>query len=779
MSNKKSGIRLFGQAPTLIRPGGLSASSPGQLLQQALAHAQSGRSRDAETALLALLKLQPSNFDALQLLGTLYLKTRRWDAGVDMLRQAIRAQPGFAPAHNNLSIGLRELGLVDESVSASRQALTLKPDYLEAKINLGNTLRHAQRLDDATAHYHQALTEHPEEARLLLGLGLTQQDQGDLSSAANSLRLALERQPDLIEARYALGAVLEQDGQAQIAIDTLAPLLELWPHHARGWNVRGLALHSLRRLPAARQAFQQAIASDPEAADAYANLAALLEDMGAYEEALASYRRALQKGADRALILRQVGDLQASFRHYEAALTTFTELCQEAPETAFAQAGLLIQKLRCFDWNGLEALRQQLHDDVLGGQQRIQPFDALAFFDDPAVHQQAALQDVSDRRPPDAALWPECGEQDRTVRLAYVSADFHEHATMHLMKDVFECHDRTRFELTAVTLGPPLEPERQAWLHAHFDRVIDGTGVDDRTLIERLRALKLDLAVDLKGHTRDARFDLFHQRIAPIQVSYLGHPGPCGSPSIDYVLGDAIVTPFEHQVHYLETIWQLPGAYQANGRLEPRPLEPETGRQKEGLPEEGFVFACFNNSYKITPELFEIWCQLLDQVAGSVLWLLGNDAAAEERLRAQARLRGVDGERIVFAPRRSRQAHLARHGLADLFLDTLPYGAHTTASDVLRMRGVMVTCQGRSFPARVGSSLLHAIGCPQLVTQDLDGYRALALRLALDPALLASQKLAIAQGVECSELFKPECFTRHLETAYLGMLARRSTTFAA
>jgi len=770
MSTPKSGIKLFGAAPSLLKRPPTSTLTPEQRFAQAVALLREGRSMEAETVLKSLLQQTPQHFDALQMLGMLHLKGQRWQAGVEALQKAIALHGSFAPVYNNLSIGLRELGRVEESLAASDQALTLKPDYLEAWINKGNTLRRTHRWSEALAHSDEALRHYPAEARLLLGKGLALQALERLEESAEVLRQALTLNPQQTEAHYALGAVLEEAGQPRQALDSLAQALAQDPKHARAWNVRGLALQTLRQQTAADQAYRQAIALAPQAPEAHANLATLLEERGLYELALASYQKALDLGGECRALLRHVGDLHAAFRQHQLAVQTFRALCAIDPMAEFAQAGLLTNQMRCFDWTDLEQLRATVREGLLAGQHRLLPFDALTCFDDLSLQLEAARQNVARLQAPQPVAWKVPAKESRRLRLAYVSGDFHDHATMHLMQEVFECHDRERFEIIAVTIGPPLTQQRLAWMNHHFDRVIDAGELDDASLIDSLRAMELDLAVDLKGHTRDARFEVFHQRIAPVQVNYLGHPGTTGSESMDFILGDAVVTPLEHQRFYTEKIWQLPGCYQANARLQPEALPPPPAPAEEGLPAQGFVFCCFNNGYKITPELFDVWCDLLRAVDGSVLWLLGNEPDAQIRLQQEAKSRGIDAERLVFAKREPHAKHLARHALADLFLDTLPYGAHTTASDALRTGGVMITCQGNSFPARVGASLLTAIGCTEYITHDLEQYRQLALDLARSPQRLAAARQQVRNGALRSTLFEPVVFAKQLEEAYLAML---------
>ncbi len=361
----------------------------------------------------------------------------------------------------------------------------------------------------------------------------------------------------------------------------------------------------------------------------------------------------------------------------------------------------------------------------------------------------------------------ERGRRDK-LRIAYLSADFQDHATAHLMAELFERHDHSRFEVMAISFGiGDGSPMRQR-LAAAFDRFYDACQRSDEDTARFLYGQKTDIAIDLKGHTRGARPGILAYRPAPVQVSYLGYPGTMGAQFIDYIVADKIVIPPGHESFYTEKIVRLPDCYQVNDRK--RAVAEHTPERREaGLPQEGFVFCCFNQNWKITPDVFDVWMRLLRTVSGSVLWLVHDSKETERNLRSEAQARGVDGARLIFAPRLPSEVHLARHRLADLFLDTLPYNAHTTASDALWTGLPVLTQLGEGFAGRVAASLLSAAGLPELITHSIADYEALALRLANDTILLKGYRDRLNANRAVLPLFDTDRFRLHLEAAYLQM----------
>ena len=371
-------------------------------------------------------------------------------------------------------------------------------------------------------------------------------------------------------------------------------------------------------------------------------------------------------------------------------------------------------------------------------------------------------------RPPQ--LWKGGAWRNDKIRIAYVACGFHQHPTAYLTAELIEIHDRSRFEVLGISLGQDDRSDIRARLVRAFDQFHDVRSKGDREVAALLNDLRIDIAVDRSGYIVNARPGIFAVRAAPIQVNYLGFPGTLGASFYDYILADATVLPFDQQRFYSEKIVHLPDSYQVNDSK--RPVARTPTREEAGLPAEGFVFCCFNNCYKITPPVFEVWMRLLDRVAGSVLWLYCDRAAAETNLRREAAARGIDPGRLVFARRMPLADHLARHRLADLFLDTLPYNAHTTASDALWVGLPVITCRGQSFAGRVAASLLRAMGMPDLVTDDLEEYERLALRLASEPPALRELGQRLRQSRLSQPLFDTDRYRRHIEAAYVKMWER-------
>jgi predicted O-linked N-acetylglucosamine transferase (SPINDLY family) len=358
------------------------------------------------------------------------------------------------------------------------------------------------------------------------------------------------------------------------------------------------------------------------------------------------------------------------------------------------------------------------------------------------------------------------------IRIAYLSADFRSHAVSHLLAGLIERHDRARFETIALSFGPDDGSEMRSRLSSAFERFIDVSDKSDREIAAMLRGLEIDIAVDLMGYTQDSRTGIFALRAAPVQINYLGYPGTMGADFMDYILADRTVIPERQQGDYAEKVVCLPDSFQPNDDAR-RIAERTPTRAEAGLPERGFVYCSFNNNYKITPAVFDIWMRLLRKIEGSVLWLRHSSTATADNLRREAGARGIDASRIVFAGQTKRlEDHLARHRLADLFLDTLPYNAHTTASDALWAGLPVVTCLGTTYAGRVAASLLHAVGLPELITQSLEDYEALALRLAMETDTLSAIKAKLARNRATHPLFDTDRYRRHLESAYATMWER-------
>jgi protein O-GlcNAc transferase len=628
--------------------------------------------------------------------------------------------------------------------------------------------RNAQRggnLAEAARLYREILASMP-APEVMVNYGNVLGQLGNRAEALAQFDRALKINPVLFEALFNRANLMLELKRPADALANYDQVLASRQDFASVWNNRGTALRSLQRLDEALASFQKAATIAPGHFNALTNCAVVLWDMRRLKGALAAVERALavQPGFAEALyvkanVLRDIGRTAEALAHYEQALAA-------NPAHAHALNGLAQVARNLCDWKRTEALAPRLLENAPGGRALIQPFVLMGYSDDAALLRRCAENYVHHVASAQPSLWDGKRYGHDRIRLAYLSADFHQHPTAQLLAELFERHDRSRFEVTAIAFGPDDGSALRARMKKAFDHFEDVRGKSDSEVAQMLRAREIDIAVDLNGHTAGARPGIFSYRSAPMQVNYLVYPGTTGARFMDVVLADRIALPADQQAFFSEKIVHLPDCYQANDAT--RIVPPAPTRAEAGLPESGFVFCCFNNSWKIAQPMFDIWMRLLSQTDGSLLWLL--DGPHADNLRAEAKARGVDPGRLVFAPRLPPEQHLARHQLADLFLDTLPYNAHTTCSDALWAGLPVITCYGKSFTGRVASSLLKAIDLPELVTASPQLYEALALELAQNPALMKAMREKLARNRTTTPLFDSERFRKNIEAAYEKMV---------
>ncbi len=565
--------------------------------------------------------------------------------------------------------------------------------------------------------------------------------------------LALQKAGRMLESERAYRAVLSQA-----------------PQHPMALHLAGTVVGQLGRWGEAIALLQSSLALHPADPMAWNNLATAMLDAGDAAGALAAADRSLALAPDYASAWFSWGSAASGVGRHVEAVEAFRRVVSLQPQHALAWAGMWRAAVAVCDWPCAQFAAAQVQSVLPQNHGWLPPFDALALGDDPSMHLRCA-QAASQRLLAQESIVPHQHTFQRCtgrIRLAYLSADFHEHATAYLTAELFERHDRQRFEVVAVSFGPDdASPMRNRLVEA-FDEFWDVRALPHETVVQRMLDAKIDIAIDLKGFTRDSRPSILLRKPAPIVVSYLGYPGTMGSSVYDYLIGDRIVTPATHADFYAERLVQMPNSYQVNDTHRIADSVVPT-REEEGLPADGFVFAAFNSVYKITPHFFAVWMRLLAALPGSVLWLLSDNEDARRNLRAQATGLGIDPRRLVFARRVPLEKHLARHAHVGLLLDNLPYNAHTTTSDALWMGVPVVTCMGQAFAGRVAASLLHAVGLPELVTQSLPEYEALALRLAHDAQALQRLRNHLVAVRPTAALFDAAGFTAHLETAFVHM----------
>ena len=653
-------------------------------------------------------------------------------------RRHIEIDPRNSAAIHLLGVIAHQTGRHQEALNMIDLAIEINPNVASFYSNRGISLLALNQFEAALASYDKAIALKPDypEAHSNRGNALLELKQFESALASYDKAIALK--PDYPDAHSNRGNALQKLNQFEAAIASYDKALALKPDYPEAHSNRGIALQELKQFQAALASYDKAIALKPNYPEAHSNRGSALQELKQFQAALASY--------DKAIALK--------------------------PDYPYLFGRRLHASMLLCDWQNFDNHALELSRKIQNNEKTSTCFSLLALPISLSAQRQAAEIWTADKHPyaPSLGAIPKRSRQPK-IRIGYYSADFHNHATAYLMAELFERHDKDKFELIAFSFGPDKKGEMRNRLSLAFDQFIDVTTISDKAVAQMSRQLGVDIAVDLKGLTQDARFGIFSHKAAPIQVSYLGYPGTLGAAYIDYLIADKTLVPQQSQQHYSEKIVYLPHSYQVNDRQRVISQKHFT-KQELGLPQDSFVFCCFNNNYKITPPVFDAWVSILKAVKASVLWLLEDNPAAASNLRKEAQARGLDPERLIFAKRMELPEHLARHRLADLFLDTLPYNAHTTASDALWAGLPVLTCMGESFASRVAASLLNAVGLPELVTTTAHDYKALAIALANNPDQLKAIKDKLAFNRLSTPLFDTQLFTKHLEAAYTQMYDR-------
>ena len=642
----------------------------------------------------------------------------------------------------------------------------------DARLQQALALHRGRKLEDAERLYREILAEEPRHFDALHLVGLVQYETGRWDAAVASIRAAIAVRPGFAPAFANLGLALQKLQHLDEALASYDRALALAPDYAEGHYNRGNVLLDLKRLEDAVASFDRALALEPGRAPALYNRGIALLDLERPEEAVASFDRALALKPEYAQALYNRAIALQHLRRQDEVAASLARLLELVPDFPFAPGMLLHAQMHCCDWSKFGPAVDAINQGVRARKRVAEPFGYLGISDS-ADEQRICAEVFAAVRAPvaPAPMWNGETWGNAKIRIGYVSGEFRHQATSVLIGELFELHDRGRFELIAFDNGGDDASVLRGRIERAFSEIVSIARLGDREAAVAIRDRKIDLLINLNGYFGRERQRVFSFRPCPIQVSYLGFPGTLGAPYIDYILADPQVIPEGHDAFYTEKVVRLPDTYQVNDRKRVIAERVPT-RAELGLPAAGFVFCCFNNNYKITPRTFDIWMRLLSGVPGSVLWLLEGNAAAVRNLRQEAQRRGVAPERLVFAPRMNLPEHLARHRQADLFVDTLPCNAHTTASDALWAGLPLLTCTGGTFAGRVGASLLHAAGLPELVTDSLDAYEARARELATAPGELAAIRARLERNRSTCPLFDTERFRRHIESAYSTMWER-------
>ncbi|MCG3771255.1 MAG: TPR repeat-containing protein YrrB [Nitrosomonadaceae bacterium] len=575
-----------------------------------------------------------------------------------------------------------------------------------------------------------------------------------------------------VGAKFNQALELHDKGQLLKAQVLCEEILSEQPNHFDSLHLLGVISYKNKRLQLAVDLMERAIKLNPNSADYCYNLGIVLHDLKQLEVAVASYDKAIQLDPDYAEAYYNRGNALQDLKRFDAAASSYDKAIQLKPDLDYLIGMRLHARMHLNDWSNLESNVAELITKIELGIKSSPSFGILSLTTSLLIQRKAAEIWTKDRNPYNLSLGPILKlQRSNKIRIGYFSADFRNHAVSLLAAELFEIHDRSRFELIAFSFGADTNDAMRKRVMAAFDKFIDVTSQPDSAVAILARSLKIDIAIDLGGHTGNNRMGIFSYRAAPIQVGYIGYPGTSGADYIDYLIADKTIIPKHSQQHYVEKIEYLPNSFQVNDRKRVISGKKFT-REELGLPVEGFVFCCFNSSYKITPHVFDSWISILNSVTGSVLWLSEANQTAVVNLRKEAEKRGLDPQRLVFAKRMQLPEYLASYQIADLFLDTLPYNAGATASDALWAGLPVITCIGESFASRMAASLLTAINLPELITNTRAEYGILAIELATNRVKHQNIKNKLAANRLTTPLFDTPLFTRHIEDAYTEMYER-------
>ncbi|WP_240553784.1 tetratricopeptide repeat protein [Polynucleobacter campilacus] len=740
------------------------------------------------------------SFEARHDLGAALALLGKTSEALDALLSAAQLNSHSSELHFNLGRLYEELCKSTEAIEHYDKALAINDQYLEAYLNKGILFEELRDFESAKACYMQAIKINPLHRDVWLNYSklLTEQNQNIVALEAIDKAIAIDRQyanahsnkafilnklerphdalsaaeealrlnPLFAEAWVNRGISLRVLKSSDEAIASYQKALSIKPDYAEAWSNQGAVLAELKRFDEAIASYQKALSIKPDYAEAWSNQGAVLAELKRFDEAIASYQKSLSIKPDYAEAWSNQGAVLAELKRFDEAIASYQKALSIKPDYDFLEGMLAHLNILACDWKCYQERVNSLLKKVKNGKKVVSPFTLLAISDDESAHLEAA-KIWANKKIQLLSYLPSKQKttQRKKIRIGYFSADFRNHPVAHLAAGLFEAHDKERFETYAFSFGPSGEDAMRLRLKNAFDDFIDVRGKTDQEIVDLARDLEIDIALDLTGHTEHNRIEVFAKRVAPIQINYLGYPGTMGASCYDYIIADSTLIPDSQQKYYSEKVIYMANTYQPNDRA--RPISSrEFSRAELGLPEAGFVFGCFNNNFKITPSIFAIWMQLLTKINGSVLWLFEDNPLAVENLRKHASEHGISPDRLVFAQRMELSEHLARLRFMNLFLDTLPYNAHTTASDALWCGVPVLTCLGKSFAGRVAASLLDSIGVPELITHSLEEYESRALELAADKKLLDSIKdKLILSRLKCP-LFDTKAYTLELESVY-------------
>jgi predicted O-linked N-acetylglucosamine transferase (SPINDLY family) len=757
---------------------------------------------EAEKNLKQVISIDEHSIDLWLNLGALYLKKNYPAQAISYLERCIKLDSHHILGWKLIAQSHDQNREFNKAIGCFKKVLELKPNDLDALIGIGAILNDLQEYE-ASIHYHQLVIEiDPDSTNGYINMGVALAGLTKFDLALHNYSIALELDPGDLETWSNKGSVLNELKRFEEAITHYDKALSLKPDYAQGWSNKGVTLHELKRFEEAITHYDKALSLKPDYAQGWSNKGNTLHELKRYDEALAHFDKALTLKPDYAQGWSNKGITLNELKRYDEALAHYDKALNLKPNyyEAWSNKGIALNLLKkhsesakCFqkamdlniedsyllgvvqhqmmlgcDWSNYEKNINEIFHLANQGRKGAEPFGFQGIASSEKLLKKCAELYSNDKFPPLGNLSKFSRYKHHKIRIGYLCGEFRNQATSILMTRVWELHNESKFEIFAFDNGWDDGSKYRQRIMGAFSNIFDVSRLSDLDAAKLIQQNEIDILVNLNGFFGFGRQGIFSYKPAPIQVNYLGFPGTMGIKYMDYIIADKVVIPEESKIHYVEKLVYLPNSYQAND--DTRKISDRKFLKAElGLPKDAFVFACFNNNYKITPTIFDSWMRILSLVQGSILWLLADNPIAKDNLIKEAFTRGIDSCRLVFAERLPISEHLARHDLADLFLDTLPYNAHTTCSDALWAGLPVLTMMGHTFPGRVSSSLLSAVGLSELVTYTQDEYEALAIELAMNAQKLADIKWKLVNNRMTTPLFDTPLFTKNLEAAYLKM----------
>ena len=749
--------------------------------------------------------LKPDYIEAYYSLGDSFYEVGKLEDTIKCYKRVIEYRPNFTGMHNNLGNIFRELERYDEAVLSYEKAISIDTGFVEGYYNLGITLQELKQLDNASVNYKKAIEIKPNYPEAFNNLGTLYKELKDFDSSIQSYQNAIDIKPDYAEAFNNLGILYKELGQLDKAVQNHKIAININSKYDEAHNNLGILFMELGQLESAIESYKSAIKANKNFIEAINNLGLVLMNLGQIEEAIKYYQKALKINPSFALTYNNLGVAYKNLHIHDAASKCFQKsialepnysdaLCnyghlltemdnlQDAlanyehafaikPDADYLLGTIIHTKMHLCIWNEYSNNLNELQAQINDGQKRIDAFSFMALIDDPEIQGKVSKIYFKDRNPR-SNLLPQIKNHPKhnKIKIGYFSADFREHPVSYLTAELYETHDRNQFEVHAFSYGPDTKDEMNLRIKAGVDHFHDVREMSHKEIATLSRSLEIDIAVDLSGATHSSKTEVFAMLAAPIQTSYIGWLGTMGADYYDYLIAAEGMIPKKNQKYFSEKIVYLP-TYQVNDSKESLP-KAIFSRKDLGLPEDSFVFCCFNNTFKITPEAFDSWARILNGVEQSVMMIYVSNKHAQKNLIKEIKLRNIDPKRLIFGERLSRAEYLDRYRSADLFLDTFPYNAGTTASDALRMGLPLLTINGNSFNSREAANIVHAVNLPEMITSSQEEYESLAIELANNPKKFRIIKEKLADNLPSAPLFDTPRFTKNLESAYKIMFKR-------